>query len=151
MPRKLLALGLSCLAMAAAFLMAYAAHPSTSLISTRSGSNCVNCVVAVDAILSGRPASALPGGQQYISELAKALGGTQFTRVSGQTAIESQLLAAGHGARGVVYGNNGTGTLGHVFNAVNQNGTIRFLDGQTGGAASFSGFKDWYFMPYTPR
>jgi papain fold toxin 1 (glutamine deamidase) of polymorphic toxin system len=27
---------------------------------TRSSTNCVNCVVAVDAILSGRPASALP-------------------------------------------------------------------------------------------
>lgn len=28
-----------------------------------------------------------------------------------------------------------TGDVGHVFNGVNQGGTIRFLDGQTGGAA----------------
>ena len=34
----------------------------------------------------------------------------------------------------------------HVFNAVNQGGTIRFLDGQIGGAASFEGFTEFFFL-----
>jgi len=31
-------------------------------------------------------------------------------------------------------------------NCVNQNGTIRFLDGQIGGQASFEGFKKLFFL-----
>jgi len=30
------------------------------------------------------------------------------------------------------------GKPGHVFNVVNQNGTVRFLDGQTGKPAKFA-------------
>lgn len=40
----------------------------------------------------------------------------------------------------------GSGGVGHVFNGVNQGGTIRFLDGQTGGPASFSGFDAFTFL-----
>lgn len=52
---------------------------------------------------------------------------------------------AGAGARGMVFGSRGS-DVGHVFNAVNQGGTVRFLDGQTGAAASFSGFDGFQFM-----
>lgn len=56
--------------------------------------NCGNCVIAVDAILSGRPASALPGGPTTAAELAQALGGKGFCpsrRASSdrKTAIDS--------------------------------------------------------------
>jgi papain fold toxin 1 (glutamine deamidase) of polymorphic toxin system len=110
-----------------------------------STTNCVNCVVATHAMLSGRAASALASGPVPISALETAFGST-FARVGGQSAIEAQLLRAGHGAQGVVYGSRGAGQVGHVFNAVNQNGVVRFLDGQTGGAASFAGYQDFFFM-----
>ena len=38
---------------------------------------------------------------------------------------------------------------GHVFNGVNQNGVVRFLDGQIGKAAALAGFKKFFFMPTT--
>lgn len=41
----------------------------------------------------------------------------------------------------------GPGQVGQVFNAVNQKGPIRFLDGQTGRQASFEDFKDFFFLP----
>lgn len=50
---------------------------------TGSGTNCVNCVVATDATLTGRPASALPSGPQPISALQDVFGGT-FKPVPGK-------------------------------------------------------------------
>jgi RHS repeat-associated protein len=111
----------------------------------RSTTNCVNCAIAVDATLGGRAASALPSGPTSITVLEKMFGG-QFARVGGSRAIESQLLGAGSGARGIVFGSRGAGEVGHVFNAVNQNGVVRFLDGQAGGAASVSGFESLFFL-----
>ncbi|NJM53651.1 MAG: hypothetical protein HC846_09845, partial [Blastocatellia bacterium] len=43
-----------------------------------------------------------------------------------------------------------TPVRGHVFNAVNQNGVIRFLDGQTGGPASFRGYSSFQFTVIAP-
>lgn len=56
------------------------------------------------------------------------------------------MLGAGPGARGIVFGSRGSGEVGHVFNAVNQGGTVRFLDGQIGGAASFEGFTEFFLL-----
>ncbi|EPF1364651.1 toxin glutamine deamidase domain-containing protein [Pseudomonas aeruginosa] len=41
----------------------------------------------------------------------------------------------------LVFGSYGPGQPGHVFNVVNQNGVVRFLDGQTGKPANLGGFK----------
>jgi Papain fold toxin 1, glutamine deamidase len=110
--------------------------------------NCVNCAVATDATLSGAPSSALnvaPGiSGQPISILEDLYGGA-FKPVSGQAGIDSILAEAGSGSRGIVFGARGN-DVGHVFNAVNQKGTIRFLDGQTGGVASFKGYTDFWFL-----
>jgi hypothetical protein len=105
----------------------------------------VNCAIATDATLAGRAASALPSGPTSISVLEKMFGG-RFASVSGPGAIESQLLNAGSGARGIVFGSRGAGEVGHVFNAVNQNGVVRFLDGQIGGAASLEGYTSFSFL-----
>jgi len=41
--------------------------------------------------------------------------------------------------------------VGHVFNAVNQRGVVRFLDGQIGGSASFEGYSGFKFLwTYVP-
>ncbi|MCH8129376.1 MAG: hypothetical protein IIC70_05680 [Acidobacteria bacterium] len=111
---------------------------------TGSGGNCVNCVMATDATLSGNPASALPSNPKPISVLEETFGST-FKPVSGQLQIEAILADAGPGARGVVFGGSGN-QVGHVFMGVNQRGTIRFLDAQIGRSASFEGFDSFRFM-----
>ncbi|WP_209924139.1 toxin glutamine deamidase domain-containing protein [Pseudomonas congelans] len=40
-----------------------------------------------------------------------------------------------------MFGSYGPGQPGHVFNVVNQNGAIRYLDGQTGKPANMRNFK----------
>ncbi|OCG22604.1 toxin glutamine deamidase domain-containing protein [Gilliamella sp. App4-10] len=110
--------------------------------------NCVNCAIATDATLGGNPASALPINSKNgvpISVLEKQFG-TKFQNVSGHNNIIEQMSNAGPGARGVVFGSYGPGQPGHVFNVVNQNGKIRFLDGQTGKAADISKFKSFKFL-----
>ena len=49
------------------------------------------------------------------------------------------------GKRAIIYGKRANGS-GHVFNAVNQNGKINFIDGQTGGAASLEGFESFKIL-----
>lgn len=55
------------------------------------------------------------------------------------------LAAAGPGSRGIVFGMRNSG-IGHVFNAANQHGVIRFLDGQTGKAAEISPYIKFQFL-----
>ena len=111
---------------------------------TKGTQNCVNCSIATDATLAGRPASALRGSRTSVSVLEKQFGGT-FRVVSGRSEIESIVSSAGSGTRGIVFGARGDRT-GHVFNVVNQKGTVRFLDGQTGKPASFDGFTSFQFL-----
>lgn len=106
--------------------------------------NCVNCVVATDATLAGRAASALPGGPYRISVLEK-LYGTQFGSAGSVNNVAETMQAAGSGARGIVFGSRGN-EVGHVFNVVNQNGVVRFLDGQTGRAATLDGYRAFQLL-----
>jgi filamentous hemagglutinin len=100
--------------------------------------NCANCAIATDATLAGNPASALNGGLTHMSAL-EAHFGRAFSSLTSASRIEAQMLKAGDGARGVIFGSRGTDP-GHFFNVINQNGKIRFFDGQTGGAANLDGF-----------
>ncbi|WP_122321431.1 toxin glutamine deamidase domain-containing protein [Pseudomonas cichorii] len=50
-------------------------------------------------------------------------------------------LAGNPASRGIVFGSYGPGQPGHVFNVVNQNGTVHYLDGQAGKSANMSNFK----------
>jgi filamentous hemagglutinin len=106
--------------------------------------NCVNCVVATDALLAGRPASALPGGPYRLSTLEKFFG-TTFGKPGEIADVSTAMTTAGSGARGIVFGSRGS-EVGHVFNVVNQNGVVRFLDGQTGTAASLDGFSSFQLL-----
>jgi RHS repeat-associated protein len=107
--------------------------------------NCVNCVVACDSTLSGSPACAMPGNPTQLSVIENIFGG-QFAPMQSKAAIESELLQAGAGARGIVFGKSTPGMPGHVFNAVNQKGVVRFLDAQTGTPASFNGYSALEFL-----
>lgn len=95
--------------------------------------NCINCAIAVDVMLAGYPASALPGAAARITVLEEFFGATFCPPVTSAELIEMMLLA-GSGARGIVFGYRASG-VGHVFNVINQRSTIRFLDGQTGKGA----------------
>lgn len=94
----------------------------------------------------GTPASALLSQAKPIWDLEKIYG-ARFVPISGQSAIEAQLLEAGPGSSGIVFGARKRGEVDHVFNAVNQGGEVRFLDGQTGGVAMFDlDFVSFQFM-----
>ena len=105
--------------------------------------NCVNCSIATDATLAGNPASALPISSTKgvpLTVLEKQFG-AKFGSVSTPENISQKMASAGDGARGIVFGSYGPGQPGHVFNVVNQNGVVRYLDGQTGKSANLSDFK----------
>jgi hypothetical protein len=110
----------------------------------QSKTNCVNCAIATDAMLAGHPASALPGGPHSIAVLEQIFG-AKFSVAGDLGEVINVLSAAGSGSRGIVYGSRSEG-VGHVFNAVNQNGLVFFLDGQTGKAAVVSGYTGFRFL-----
>jgi RHS repeat-associated protein len=99
--------------------------------------NCLNCSIATDATLAGRPASAMPGRAEDFPVLETYFNANFGSRTT-ISQIESQMLSAGSGARGIVMGERlaGPGATSHVFNVVNQRGVVRFLDGQVGGPAN---------------
>jgi hypothetical protein len=99
--------------------------------------------------LAGSPASAIkldpdvvfPNGMALIERYA----GAKWYWSPGQAAIERQLLAAGEGARGIVYGARADGTA-HVWNAVVQRGQVNFIDFQSAGAGTFKGYSRYAFI-----
>ena len=110
--------------------------------------NCVNCAIAGDATLAGRAASALPGGVSPISALEDEFGG-EFHAVSGPMEIGGILSQSGNGSRGIVFGQSLTpGFPGQVFNVINQDGSIQFLDAQTGGlgVSNFDNLQNFQFL-----
>lgn len=115
-------------------------------VNTVGGSmNCINCAIATDATLAGRPASALGGGP-FRNDVLEKMYGARFGASGSIGSVSDALSAAGPGARGIVFGSRGAGQVGHVFNGVNQNGVVRFLDGQTGKAASLSGYQSFQLL-----
>jgi filamentous hemagglutinin len=109
--------------------------------------NCINCAIAGDATLSGRPATALPSrGPVPISAVEKAYG-RKWSKDVGIGEVETSLAAEGPGAKAIVFGNRGPGKVGHVFNAVvNNKGAVKFLDTQIGKPATTTGFKSFKFL-----
>ncbi len=107
--------------------------------------NCANCAIATDATLAGNPASALNSGLTKVTDVEKFFG-RKFGSLTSASRIQGHFQNLGNGARGVVFGSRG-GQPGHFFNVVNQNGTVRFLDGQTGKAADLTdGFRGFSFL-----
>ena len=108
--------------------------------------NCTACVIATDATLGGSPASAVPGGPfNVIQSITAYKPGAVGIPANGPAGIRIMMGNSGPGSRGIIWGTRGTDP-GHVFNVVNQGGTIRFLDGQIGGAAVETGFDSYYLF-----
>lgn len=110
---------------------------------TGNNQNCANCVVAVNNQLkTGNRTTALPRSEPTtVADLERALD----TKLSGWTTrnnIERELKKKGNGTRAVIYGMTRNGRSAHVWNAIVQNGEVRYLDGQrgTGGEINFTQF-----------
>jgi RHS repeat-associated protein len=97
--------------------------------------NCANCAIATAATLAGRPASALNGGLTSKTILQAQYGSTFRFVGTNIAAVEAEMQAAGSGAQAIVYGWRTGEPYAHFFNVINQKGTVRFVDGQAGGAA----------------
>jgi RHS repeat-associated protein len=120
--------------------------PTGAINAVRGTENCLACALAGDRTLSGTPASALnveaPTDWMDISE---RYAGNAWRVSSGQSDIESELLDAGDGARGIVYGSRADGSA-HVFNAAVQNGAVNYIDFQADSGGSFSGYRFFMFL-----
>lgn len=112
--------------------------------------NCTNCVISTDLALQGVKSTALPkalstsnkyvDGPVSISVLEK-----YYDKIFKKTSI-NKLNKLKEGQRGIIFGVNKSDGSGHVFNVVNQKGTIRYLDGQTGKAADPSKYKNLFLL-----
>ncbi|HZB50992.1 MAG TPA: toxin glutamine deamidase domain-containing protein [Mycobacteriales bacterium] len=117
--------------------------------------NCQSCVTAVDNQLAGAPTSAIrrnlgaaddimasPNWRQNIATVTGT--SNTFQSVGSYDDIVRQLQNAGDGSRGIIHGmRTGPGGMsvpGHVFNVVNRNGRVYFLDGQTGTLARLENY-----------
>jgi hypothetical protein len=128
---------------------------------TGSRVNCVNCAISADYTLAGNPTVAGPEGPYSYLQLANWMG-SRFVAVTGEMQVADMLIGSGEGAQGIVYGESLVGANGHVWNAVNQGGTIRFLDSQVirggvnnavTGVNNFKNYQNFRFMltrPGTP-
>lgn len=117
--------------------------------------NCSSCAIATDQLLAGNRVSAidLPNVRMVLpSDLAKSLGHQWHGSSKGylgkfMNEKELRAMVPNAGDRGIVYGWRCAGKEAHYFNVVNQNGTIRFLDGQAGTAQNMAdGFTHFMFM-----
>lgn len=108
--------------------------------------NCRACALATESTLRGYPASAIPRiPAGPISSLEKYFPGRSF-RPSTLSNIVDDMKKSGDGARGIVFGGNRRGEVGHVFNVINRKGDIIFLDGQTGKASHVARWGNFQIM-----
>ncbi|WP_332453302.1 toxin glutamine deamidase domain-containing protein [Chryseobacterium aquaticum] len=123
--------------------------------------NCANCVIATDATLAGRPASALPYTIQKRfrkgkwENYASFEDGTEFlvlekefnAKFSKWTVnLDDLIRDLKPSKRGIIFGVKKGKNMGHYFNVINENGVVKFLDGQTGKRAKL--VYDYYqFLP----
>ncbi len=118
--------------------------------------NCQSCVIAVDNQLAGNGGTSairrllgspndVMASPAWRQNMADAVGTTNAFRPAGSyDDIVRQLQNAGDGSRGIIHGmRTGPGGMsvpGHVFNVVNRNGRVFFLDGQTGQLARLENY-----------
>jgi Papain fold toxin 1, glutamine deamidase len=109
--------------------------------------NCLECAIVTDKTLKGKGVKEVARniGPQPVRVLETRFG-SKFQSVPDRAGIEAILKKSGPRSTGIVFGSRGPNAIGHVFNAVNQKGVIRFLDGQIGREASFEGFGQLFFL-----
>jgi RHS repeat-associated protein/uncharacterized repeat protein (TIGR01451 family) len=108
-----------------------AAQPTTGAYPnfnpTGGTTNCGACSDAVDSYLAGNGLNPAASGPEAWPTTP---GTAPWNFTANPGSIENGLQAAGDGARGIVYVTDGSAA--HVFNAVNNAGTVVAIDGQVG-------------------
>ncbi len=126
--------------------------PFTNVNPSGSTTNCVDCVIALDETLAGRPTLAAAGPPRSALVLSRHYNGVFQQATSEQ--ITGLLSDAGPGARLIVLASPPpSDTVAHTFLGVNQGGKIRFIDGQIGMPAVTIMAKDrsfWYLWTNVP-
>ncbi|MER7748969.1 toxin glutamine deamidase domain-containing protein [Streptomyces bacillaris] len=92
---------------------------------------------------SGAKSVALPNIGRGSASVIEEFYGRKF-RSRSFSNIVGDMQKAGPGARGIVHGLDADG--GHVFNVVNINGRVTFLDGQLGNASHAPTWDGYTFM-----
>lgn len=103
--------------------------------------NCAKCAVQTDRALAGKtpdPAGPTPPGAKTWPDITNRYGKIP-DEVNSYDDIVTDIQHGGSGARGLVYvqGPNGES---HIFNVVNEDGAVVFIDGQTGTLAKLTDF-----------
>jgi len=95
---------------------------------TGNQNNCVEAAKAVDSSLAGQPSTAQPTTHgPNRGDLEQSYPGRTLSD-SSVGGITSHVQAGGPGTRGIIVVYEGGES--HVINVVNDNGTVRFIDGQ---------------------
>ena len=114
------------------------------LINPRRGeTNCRACVIAVEAALTGAPATALPNIKSGPADVLERHFGSRFRPIT-LSGIVEEMTKAGHGARGIVLGIKPR--YSHVFNVINNRGRVVFLDGQAESAGDVTRWRYYQLM-----
>ena len=108
--------------------------------------NCANCAIATDASIAGSPTSALPGEVTKASALSDYYAKPWSASMPAPAGMEAAMREAGPGARAIVCGKRPDAEVGHFFNVVNENGQIRFVDGQAGEAAELRVYNQFWLL-----
>ncbi len=96
-------------------------------------------------MLAGKKPVPVPGAAHVLTlqEVANMVGGAFFKK-NGLSAVVSEVLKWGDGARGIVFKGPQVG-IGHYFNVVNDQGKVVFFDFQRGRATPEGGH-NYYLM-----
>lgn len=96
--------------------------------------NCAECARATQSTWAGEPATAAAMADPNAGEPTARM--TEFAGASPESAsmdqVADRLTELGPGSSAIVGFDRGPGELGHWFNAVNDGGTIKAVDGQSG-------------------
>ncbi|MFB9835384.1 WXG100-like domain-containing protein, partial [Actinoallomurus acaciae] len=146
----------------AEFRSAYPWLPDINPMYTTGGDFLTNCLLAaigVEFTLEEarqnpgvRPAQLhyyqVPPERQAPYDHLANMGRGDPVDVSGYQAVEHAMKAAGDGARGMLLVGRSGNDVDHVFNVVNRNGRIVYLDGQKGEQATLpERFRSLQFLP----
>ncbi|MCL2779530.1 MAG: toxin glutamine deamidase domain-containing protein [Polyangiaceae bacterium] len=115
--------------------------------------NCVACAIAADKTLGGTPTKAENSNAQGDIEirLREEYPYCPFRRMTGYQDIETLMTNSGPGARGIVLAGwpEESKKEGHVFNVVNVDGTVVFIDAQSGKEAHAEPFEKLFLVQTT--
>ncbi len=115
-----------------------------AITEARRVGNCVNCAIAVDTNLAGRPSVAMPGDPTNLRNALQETGVTirAVLPANSPDELRSAISELPAGTRGIVRASRGP-AVGHAFNFVRTENGVFFLDGQTGRPASLSGYQNF--------